>query len=99
MNEPDWELLLKSAIWGKKVAYEAFKKSINDAYKYTFVGVDGEMIGLEGQEERNQKVLDCWKEVERLDYEIQRIRNEIERVKNESYGYASNNLRESICRE
>jgi len=81
MNEPNWELLLRSAINYKSYAYELFKRAINDAYKYTFVGVDGNIIGMDGQEERNQKIMDWWKEVERMDYEIQRIRNEMERVK------------------
>jgi len=79
MNEPNWELILKSAIFGKQEAYKEYKKAAMDALKYTFIGSEGEMVIEEGQAERNQKAMDLWKEVMRLDYEIKRIRNEMER--------------------
>ena len=90
MNEPNWELLLKAAIYGKQEAYNEYKQAAKDALEYTFVNKDGEICLKEGQAERNQKAMDLWKEVMRLDYEIKRIRNsikledikeEIERVK------------------
>lgn len=78
-NEPNWELLLKSAIYGKQEAYKEYKQAAIDALKYTFIGSEGEMVIEEGQAERNQRAMDLWKEVMRLDYEINRIRGEIKR--------------------
>ena len=75
----DWDIMLKNAIYGKQEAYKKYKEAAIDALKYTFIGSEGEMVIEEGQAERNQKAMDCWKEVMRLDYEIKRFRNEVER--------------------
>ena len=69
-------IMLKSAIYGKQQAWRELKKAYEDLYKYTFIDDEGELINLEGQEIRNQKVLDCWKEVMRLDGEIKRLKTE-----------------------
>lgn len=78
---PNYELLLKSAIYGKQEAYRKYKQAAKDALEYTFINQDGEVAVLDGQEKRNQIVIDCWDEVERFTHEIKRIRNEIAGVK------------------
>ena len=73
INEPNYELILKSAISSLQNTYEQYKKAVYESIKYTFINGNGELCMLGGQEERQAKV-------ENLKQELLRLENQIEEI-------------------
>ena len=54
--EPNYQMLLDSAIYALKDTYTQYKKAINNCYKWTWIDDNGDFVILAGYEERNAKV-------------------------------------------
>ena len=76
-QEPNLNMMLKSAITGLQTAYTNYKNAIIKDLQYSFYGDDGEFIVLAGSEERKQKIKDLEKEVVRLRFKVDEIKQEI----------------------
>lgn len=76
-EQPNLQLLLKSAILALQVAYTNYKTAIINDLQYTWYSNDGEFSFLDGAEERKKQIEDLGKEVVRLQVKVGEIKNEI----------------------
>lgn len=74
---PDYEILFNSTVYALKRAYRQYVKAINDFYKYTWIGQDGEYCILEGWEEREKKIKKLGREVIRLQVILKEIKTKL----------------------
>ena len=74
---PNYEILKQSTVHAMITTYSEWKKAVNDSLRYSWIDIDGNICVLEGQEERNKKAQELWKEFQKLQFKLEEIQNEI----------------------
>ena len=72
--EPNYQILLSSAIYSLQNVYIQYKKAINECLNWTFIDGDGEFCVLEGYEERYERVNELSREILRLQFEVKELK-------------------------
>ena len=72
---PNYDVMFESAVTGLMIAFDKFKKAVDEEHSYMFVSSDGYICILEGYEDRSKRREDAEKEVVRLMREVRRLRN------------------------
>ena len=74
---PNLEMKKSAIIAGLQNTYSLYKKAINRSFEFTWFDDNGNFCVLDGQEERNNKVIELKADLARLQYELEAVRNEI----------------------
>lgn len=64
--QPNYDLMLQSAITGLQIAYSEYKKARAEAIRWTFIDTNGSIAILDGYEERQKRIENAESEVVRL---------------------------------
>ena len=72
---PNYQLMFEGAVTALQIAYSEYKKATTENLRWTFFDNDGNFCILDGFEERQKRVREAEKEVERLMEEVSRLRD------------------------
>ena len=72
--EPNYQMLLNSAISALQDTYSQYKKAMNESLRWSFVNNDGEFCILGGYEERQAKIDELSREILRLQFKIKELK-------------------------
>ena len=72
---PNYDIMFDSAVTGLRIAFDEFKKSAIEEYRYMFVASDGRICILDGYEDRSKRKENAEKELARLMREVSRLRD------------------------
>ena len=79
-QEPNYQMILNSAICGLQQAYKDYKKAIIKNLDFTWINNDGDFSTLAGIEERNKEIAELNKEVIRLQAQVYKMQKKIGEV-------------------
>jgi len=77
-QEPNYQMLLDSAICALQQAYKEYKKAIIKDLDFTWINNKGEYSFVEGVEERVNKINELGKEVVRLQFKVNELKELVE---------------------
>ena len=72
--EPDYDVMLKSAIWSLQYTYDEWKKAVDREHLFNGVSYDGEFWVLAGSEDRIKHIQDLHREVIRLKFRVDELK-------------------------
>lgn len=77
-KEPNYEMLFRSSVVTYQVAYDDYKKAVNDYLEYTFINDDGMFCTYAGTEKRAERIKEAAGRMEKakIDVEYYRERSE-----------------------
>ena len=73
-DEPNYDILFRSAVESLRIAHSKYKKLIQDFYRWIIVDEDGNFAILDGYEERASDISEVYQEVVRLKNLVEELR-------------------------
>ena len=77
-REPNYQIMLKSAIMSLQQEFEDYKKAVVKNLQYTWFDDNGIFTTYEGVEKRNKDIEEKAKEVTRLMFKVAELKQEVE---------------------
>lgn len=80
LQEPDYEILFRASVVAYQIAYNDYKKAVNDYLEYTIINDDGMFCTYAGTEKRAERLKEAADRMEKakIDVEYYRERNKDE---------------------